>query len=151
MDMVDPHVKSFLNLNCYEEQQKNIISIHAYGVKDNVFGVNNKKIELRNNSTNHVALHFKDCDMFVAHFYFQSKESYMKRKINLPRDDMNVFRDKESSLNVFECQKAWSAQNTILVSRYSAKIKNFLIHLDNKKKKQKPKIYNIIWYKLSTK
>jgi len=22
MDMVDPHVKSFLNLNCYEEQQK---------------------------------------------------------------------------------------------------------------------------------
>ena len=44
-------------------------------------------------------IEFNKCPVFIAHYIHQSEETYINRKINLPTDDTNSFRQKDDNIH----------------------------------------------------
>jgi hypothetical protein len=70
---------------------------------------------------------------YIAHYYIQSEETYLKRKINLPRDDWGTFRDKNVTIYNNPITKTHTIHsdfndiiNTSVRDKYSEKIKLYL-------------------------
>jgi hypothetical protein len=75
-------------------------------------------------SFNEYPIPFYKSPIYIAHYYIQSKESFIKRKINLPRDDVMQFRDKKL-LDVLHLQYN-DVKNNQPHTLYSQKVQEFL-------------------------
>lgn len=80
---------------------------------------------------------FENSKVFIAHYYVQSEETYINRKLNLPRDDWGTFRDNRKTLLGHPITKNYNIHsefndkiNTIVKDKYSEKIKKFLEEID---------------------
>lgn len=63
---------------------------------------------------------------YIAHYAIQSKETYIKRKINRPRDDSGTLRDN-TNLNLLNLDGLNnSLENLVPKQKYADKIKRFL-------------------------
>ena len=90
-----------------------------------MFGINkrlNDQVEpFSFNTTN---LNYTQVPAFIAHHANQSEESYIRRKVNLPRDDSNAFRNNDVK-NIHNC---WNGhENLFPKNKYSENIKKFLL------------------------
>ena len=71
IDANTPHVyniKNPMNFFCYQDRMPSITSIHDYNIP------------------------FFKAPIYIAHYMTQSKETYIRRKCNIPRDDTGTFR-----------------------------------------------------------
>lgn len=85
---IDQHVKTFVR----PEYITSISNPHFYHVlfPSHVFSLNLKNTS--NSPFNVWDIDYKDAPAFIAHYVYQSEESYINRKIKLPLDSHNSFR-----------------------------------------------------------
>jgi hypothetical protein len=120
--MLDKHVKSFVRPN--EVVHANNPHFYLIKNKRKMFGVNkrlNNKTEAF--SFNTINMKYSEVPAYIAHYAHQSEESYLRRKVNLPRDDTGTFRNCDVK-NIHNC---WNGhENLFPKNKYSENIKKFL-------------------------
>jgi hypothetical protein len=73
-----------------------------------------------------VKLPFYMAPIYIAHYVYQSENTYKKRKLNLPRDDNGGMRTDN---DVSHIHKQYNVRDNFLASRlYSLAVRTFLIH-----------------------
>jgi len=90
---LDMHVKSFL---CLHNEINSIPNPHVFIIPnmDRSVGVNYNILDAKtpwwykNNDD------YKTVDAYIAHYVYQSYSRYIERKVIIPRDDTNTFRDQ---------------------------------------------------------
>jgi hypothetical protein len=120
--ILDKHVKSFVRPN----EVINCINPHFYSIrnKNKMIGINkilNDKIEPYSfNTTN---LEYFNVPAYIAHYACQSEETYLRRKINLPRDDTGTFRNNDVK-NIHNNYN--NNDNLYPKNKYAENVKKFL-------------------------
>ena len=93
-ELLNVHVKSFLNLNK--------INTHKMDPQPHIYYLNDMTKSISVNYAPLIIEHpywyptdkkYYETPAYVAHYLFQSYETYLKRKISIPRDDNGLFRD----------------------------------------------------------
>ena len=94
MEYLDHHIKSFLHLK-RENTKYMIPQPHVYYLDDMSKSVTSLKVKLNSEHTYwfDTGKKFNEIPGFIAHYVFQSYETYLERKISVPRDDSGLFRD----------------------------------------------------------
>jgi hypothetical protein len=94
---VDQHVKSFVR----PETVVDVISPHYFEIYNcsRMFGMPFKKMKppYTFNSTN---LPKENVGAYIAHYVYQSEETYIKRKVKLPSDDGGTFRSTIENIHI---------------------------------------------------
>jgi hypothetical protein len=116
---LDKHVKTFVR----PSQVINAITPHYFVISDptRMISINMRPMQI-SKSFNEWNIEYNKCPVFIAHYVFQSEESYIYRKINLPRDDNSMFRQIEENIH----GKHNSIENLLVKNKYSEKIHNLL-------------------------
>jgi hypothetical protein len=85
------HIKSFLNL---KNENIKIRCPHVFLLQDISKSVDVDFNCLGNETPhfNRINKHYNDVTAYIAHYMYQSYETYIQRKVNLPRDDTNTYR-----------------------------------------------------------
>ena len=93
---LNKHVKTFVR----PSQVINAITPHYFVISEptRMLSINMKPMQF-SKSFNEWSISYNKCAAFVAHYVFQSEESYINRKINLPRDDNSMFRQMEENIH----------------------------------------------------
>lgn len=128
---VDKHVKTFVR----PETVIDIENAHYYLIYDSrrMFGLPNVRINPPY-PFNDTKIPYKNVGAYVAHYVYQSKESYMRRKFNLPRDDTGGSR---GNLNLSLLKLYNDVDNFDVKNKYSEKVNEKIneiirLPLDNK-------------------
>ena len=118
--LLNKHVKSFVR----PSQVTNITNPHFFNIRNP-----ERRISMQYNLINQQHPEFNECQIeytksnaYIAHYVYQSEETYINRKLKLPRDDANEFRNKEE--NIHNHHNA--VDNMCLVNKYLDNINNFL-------------------------
>ena len=96
---LDKHIKSLLNLRkmLYYNYKIQIPNPHYYLIYQNQYrysvNVNHKPYNPMSPHFIDTKEHFTTIPAFIAHYCNQSYENYIQRKILLPRDDSNTYRE----------------------------------------------------------
>uniref|UniRef100_A0A6C0H6G5 Glycosyltransferase 2-like domain-containing protein n=1 Tax=viral metagenome TaxID=1070528 RepID=A0A6C0H6G5_9ZZZZ len=119
---LNQHVKSFVK----PSKVVNIINPHFYIINNDYrrFDVCSGGIHhnTSNFAFNNIPLPFIKSPAYIAHYVFQSEESYKKRKQLLPADDGSGFRSIPDNFhNLYN-----DIENRQLIVKYSQNIKDFL-------------------------
>jgi hypothetical protein len=118
--ILNKHVKSFVR----PSQIIKATNPHYFNILNP-----NRMFAISNQPLNRAEPYFHDWNVeyfkspaFVAHYVYQAEEVYIKRKIVLPTDDTNSFRQIDNSIH----EKHNITDNTFVQSKYSENIKGFL-------------------------
>jgi hypothetical protein len=76
---------------------------------------------------NDVKLPYSKTPAYIAHYIYQSEETYINRKVNLPSDDSGNFRTKDENIHT----KHNDIMNEYPKNKYSENINKFLGEKDN--------------------
>lgn len=118
--LLDKHIKSFVRPN----EALFADTPHSYTIRNpSNFYCYTKKM---NTITpfNHFPIPFYKSPAYIAHYSVQSKESFTKRKINIPTDDTNIFRNKNLLDTVHLHHN--HVENNQPKNIYSQNVQNFL-------------------------
>jgi hypothetical protein len=97
--VADPHVKSFFRVNSFLDINNPHFVVLKPGLKSvTVFNQPLKKTY--NAFQDHTDVHYSDFPCLINHYYCQSYQAYISRKINLPRDDDGDMRMQMSEHKV---------------------------------------------------
>jgi hypothetical protein len=122
--LIDKHVKTFVR----PSQVVDAITPHYFViVNPNRMVSLNMKPMGNSQSFNEWPIEFNKCPAFIAHYVYQSEESYINRKINLPRDDNSLYRKIEDNIHA----KHNSVENEMVKSKYTNGIKFLLEKFSN--------------------
>jgi mRNA-degrading endonuclease HigB of HigAB toxin-antitoxin module len=91
---LNKHVKCFVR----PKEVKNVNNPHYYNIKNNnkMYNIDGKKMELFSYHAFHENnLFFQNVPAYISHYFYQSEETYIKRKIQLPQDDTGNMRGKK--------------------------------------------------------
>jgi len=119
--ILDLHLKSFTR----PSKIINAVNPHYYNIKDvhRYFTINNQKLNNIYHSLD-TNLAFLQTPAYIAHFVNQSEESFLQRKINLPRDDNG---EKRHCSNIKEIHNQYnSIENKQPKHKYAHHVKLFL-------------------------
>jgi hypothetical protein len=116
------HIKSFLRPDQFEKPNCHKCTIKHYTRAIHINGsvLNPHSVLFENN------INYSDSEAYIAHYYVQSKETYLRRKLTLPRDDdgtqgVNANREEYYSLNHLNEVDNYSIRN-----KYSEQIRLYL-------------------------
>lgn len=114
--IVDKHVKTFVR----PETVIGVENPHYFFVYNplRMFGIPNKLMK-QNYAFNDTKIHHKSISAYIAHYVYQSEESFIRRKINLPADDNGIKRKLNLSLLTLYNDH----DNFDLKNKYSEKVK----------------------------
>jgi hypothetical protein len=119
---LNPHVKSFVRPSVV----KNVINPHFYVIQNDLrrFDVTSGGVHTgtESYSFNPKPLPFIKAPAYVAHYVFQSEETYNKRKGLLPADDGSGVRGFPQNFHDLHNE----VENRQLIVKYSENIRNFL-------------------------
>jgi hypothetical protein len=120
---LNEHLKSFTR----PTKIINAINPHYYNIKDNhrYFTVDNQNLQgLYHASKPNIS--YLNAPAYIAHYVNQSEETYVKRKVNLPRDDTGEKRHQE---NIKDIHNQFNLiENIYPKNKYASKVKIFLKH-----------------------
>jgi hypothetical protein len=113
---LNKHVKSFVR----PSQVVNATNPHFFEMSNPyfMFSLNGNRMNITK-MFNEWDIEYYKCPAFIAHYAYQSEESYIKRKINLPRDDNSQFRTIEEDIH----NKHNEVENLIVKNKYLNNIK----------------------------
>jgi len=122
--LIDKHVKTFVR----PSQVVDAITPHYFVIVNpsNMISINMNPMG-NSRSFNEWPIDFNKCPAFIAHYVYQSEESYINRKINLPRDDNSLYRKIEDNIHA----KHNSSENDMVKSKYANGIKWLLDKVKN--------------------
>jgi len=94
---LDQHVKTFVRPN----EVIRTANPHYYSMKNSnkLFNLNNQLMNPRTLSFNPIHCEYSQVSAYIAHYIYQSEETYINRKIKLPRDDMAVIRSIDKDIH----------------------------------------------------
>jgi hypothetical protein len=118
--------KEFLSPNAHRPEVKNKNRIyHGNGVLLNSI---NPAFKMNRHYIN--PINFNKAQVFIAHYYVQSEETYYNRKLKLPRDDWGTYRDNTKTLSlkpILNIHNEFNdVINTLVKDKYSNDIKLLL-------------------------
>lgn len=115
---LNQHVKTFVR----PEYVTSAINPHYYNVAfpNRAFSMNLKN--MANTPFNVWDIDYKDAPAFISHYINQSEETYMNRKIKLPRDDLLGNRTIELNMH----KQYNDVDNFLVRDKYAATVKHFL-------------------------
>jgi hypothetical protein len=121
--IVDKHVKSFV-------RPSEIIGCdnpHYYHIRDKAkyYGSNNSKV-LKTPYFNEVNKPFNQVACFIAHYCYQSEETYRLRKCMLPADDTGVVRQVKTDNLSYIHNSHNQIDNLVPSKMYGKKVKEYL-------------------------
>lgn len=116
---LDKHVKTFVR----PSQVVNAVTPHFFVISEpsRMLSINMMPMHA-SKSFNEWDISYNKCAAFIAHYVFQSEESYINRKINLPRDDNSMFRKMEENIHA----KHNTVENLSVKNKYAIQIKDLL-------------------------
>jgi hypothetical protein len=118
--MLNQHIKSFVR----PSQILRVSTPHYYSIKNplRMITINNKVMSAPYsfNQTNLIEYHKSHA--YIAHYAYQSQESYIKRKINLPTDDTNMQRSLDNDIH----QKHNATDNIGPKIKYASKVRTYM-------------------------
>jgi len=119
-EKLDQHVKSFVRPN----EIKNCVNPHFYNMKNpsRMLGID-FKIMKNPYYFNNIDIPFYKAPAYIAHYVYQSEESYKRRKINLKGDDGTI----RSDIGI-EIHNLYNDTINIQPQKYVKNIKIFLQH-----------------------
>jgi len=123
--LLNQHVKSFVRPN----EILSATNPHFYNIKNNLkmYGINNKILSVGNPAFNPLPVPFYKSPAYIAHYVYQSEETYIKRKGMLPADDTGTMRSIDTS-NVKHIHNSHNVgENLQPKIRYAESIKQFLL------------------------
>jgi len=93
-DALNKHIKSFLNLKMKRIKIKSI-NPHVYLLNnmEKSISVDFSRLDKRTPWFFNTSTHFSSMNAYIAHYEMQSYDTYIERKIKLPRDDTGTFRE----------------------------------------------------------
>lgn len=115
------HVKTFVR----PEEIISASNPHYYDIKNPTksFGIDGK---LFNPPFHSVNIPFYKSPIYISHYVYQSENTYIKRKINTPRDDTGTFRVDN---NIKHIHTLYNERDNFLASKkYSSQVRDFLIY-----------------------
>jgi hypothetical protein len=123
--LLDKHVKTFVRPN----KVLNAKNPHFYVMKDKakMYSVFGKIMNPPNFSFNDIKLSYENSPAYIAHYIYQSEETYLNRKVNLPRDDTSSFREKDENIHT----KHNDIMNEKPKNKYAENINKFLSYKFN--------------------
>ena len=118
--LLNKHVKSFVR----PSQVTNITNPHFFNIRnpDRRVSMQYNVMNQHHPEFNELAIEYTKSNAYIAHYLYQSEETYINRKLNLPRDDANAFRNKEKNIHNHHN----IVDNQSLVNKYLDNINNFL-------------------------
>ena len=117
--LLDSHVKCFVR----PSQIVKATNPHFYNIKNSLRSITiNNKVCSPPGPFNKWNVEFYKSPAFIAHYVYQSEETYLKRKISLPRDDANEFRQIDKKIHSYHN----NVVNVLPKEKYSENIKKFL-------------------------
>jgi hypothetical protein len=119
---LDQHVKSFVR----PSQIVSATNPHFYNIRNKARNVTINKRFQPPGPFNHCNLEYSKVFAYIAHYVFQSEETYTRRKVNLPTDDVGIFRSKDPAIH----QKHNSIENLLPKERYSLRVRKLLAQYD---------------------
>ena len=121
------HIKSFIRPNAFLHPNchKNTIKDTKKAIQMNgsMLNPSPKNVLFENN------IHYNDSEAYIAHYYVQSKETYMRRKLTLPRDDDGTQGDKAKRQEYYSLNYLNEVENYSIKNKYSEKIRHYLISI----------------------
>ena len=120
--LINKHVKSFVRPN----QVTNVTNPHFFHIHNS-----QKRVSVQGNVINQYKPEFNEsaCSLeyskvhaYVAHYVFQSEETYINRKLKLPRDDTSSFRKEDKNIH----DKHNEVDNLSVKNKYLDNLKKIL-------------------------
>ena len=118
--LLNKHVKSFVR----PSQVTLITNAHFFNIQNPL-----RRVSMQYNIMNVQHPEFNDCPIeftkanaYIAHYIYQSEETYINRKFKLPRDDATTFRNKEENIHI----RYNDVDNMNLVNKYLGPIQRYL-------------------------
>ena len=125
--VLNQHIKCFLNLNMIIKNPLiDIPNPHVFIFKNmnKSIGTNYKLLDKNNPYFFQNKENYRTVSAFIAHYVHQSYETYIKRKIKLPRDDNNQYRSlmqKDYFHSLYN-----NEYNLLILEKYNNNNKNIL-------------------------
>ena len=118
--LLNKHVKSFVR----PSQVTNISNPHFFHIKnpDRRVSMQYNIMDQQHPEFNELPIEYTKSNAYIAHYLYQSEETYINRKLKLPRDDANAFRNKDENIHNHHND----VDNSCLVNKYLDNINNFL-------------------------
>jgi len=120
---VDQHVKTFVR----PKEIKRVVSAHYFLIfqPGKMIGLDGKLMERSNQgyAFHPLNITYRQSQAYIAHYVYQSEETYLKRKINLQGDD-GSFRQRDPEIHRLynDCE------NTSIRNKYLPTIKSMLLY-----------------------
>ena len=127
------HIKSFFRPSQFLKSNP-----HRCDIKDERRSVHGNKKLIRNTRVvfDNPIEYYKSI-AYVAHYYVQSKETWLRRKLTLPRDDNGNLRDRNLTILNTPILDGYNMHNDLcdvenlsIKNKYSENIKNYLCSID---------------------
>jgi len=122
---VDEHVKTFVR----PEYVVNVTNPHCYQVAfaNRIFSANMKRLP-NNSPFNKCRVEYHKIPAYIAHHIYQSQETYINRKIKIPRDDSTSHRVIDNQIHT----RYNNVDNHSVKNKYVDAIKKLLEFLNNR-------------------
>jgi len=119
--ILDQHVKSFVR----PSQVLSVVTPHYYNVKSplRMITINNKVMSIPYSFNQTNLTEYYKSHAYIAHYIYQSQESYINRKIKMPTDDTNTQRTLDNEIH----QKHNSTNNFGPKTKYSSKVFEYML------------------------
>lgn len=119
--IVDQHVKTFVR----PQEVERITNPHFYYIYSPGRMITINKTIMNNSygyAWNPSNIPFFKINAFVAHYIFQSEETYMKRKISIEADDGSGYRNKDPKIHEYHN----GTDNQYIKNKYAVSVKKFI-------------------------
>jgi len=119
---IDKHVKTFVRPN----EIRNVNNPHFYNMKNKnkMYNIDGKRMDsLKPFFFHDNPVSFNNVDSYIAHYFYQSEETYIQRKLCLPKDDTGTMRGKKDPHIHLQYN---DVNNEEIKNKYSNNIKLFL-------------------------
>jgi len=119
---LNKHVKSFVRPRCVT----NVTNPHYYIITNYL-----RRMSVQNRVMDNIKpefyegkslIEYNKAPAFIAHYIYQSEENYINRKLKLPCDDTNTFRQKDNNIH----DKHNNVDNEFVKNKYLTKIQDYL-------------------------
>ncbi len=115
---LNEHIKTFVR----PKEVTQATNPHFFHIKNSMktYTIDNKVNPLH--PFNNWDVEYSKAPAYIAHYCFQSEETYTTRKLNLPRDDANAFRNKIPDIHLYYNE----VENLSPKQKYADKVRLFL-------------------------
>lgn len=122
--ILDQHVKTFVRPYATIQPQ----SPHHYLMKSNLLFCLPKRNMQPNSPFNPVNISYTNVGSYIAHYIYQSEETYKKRKCLLPGDDTGIFRKIDTNIH----SQFNGYENTTMKDKYAISVREVMKKISSK-------------------